>query len=128
MRNILFKAATATVFGALMAEMMWIGSIPVDAATHSRTFRATAYCGCRRCNGKWYGCPTASGTEYVQGRTVAVDKHQIKLGTHITINGVEYIAEDTGSDIGWDCVDVFFDSHSEAQDFGVRRVTVEWED
>ena len=24
-------------------------------------FRCTAYCGCRRCNGKWYGMPSASG-------------------------------------------------------------------
>lgn len=128
MRKFIFKAATAAIFGALTAEMIWIGSIPVEAATHSRKFRATAYCGCRKCNGRWTGQPTASGTSYVEGRTVAVDRHQIKLGTRITINGVEYIAEDTGSGIGWDCVDIYFDNHKDALNFGVHEVMVKWED
>ena len=124
----LFKFATAAVWGAFTAAMIWYNSIPVEAATHVRTFRATAYCGCRKCNGKWTGQPTASGTDYVAGRTVAVDKHQIKLGTRITINGVEYIAEDTGKNIGWDCVDIYFDNHKDALNFGVHEVTVKWED
>lgn len=92
----------------------------------ARTMRATAYCGCRKCNGKWTGQPTALGTNYEAGRTIAVDKHQISLGTHVWINGHEYIAEDTGSGIGWDCVDIYFDSHSEALRWGVRYVDVDW--
>lgn len=105
-----------------------IGTVKTEAATHTRTFKATAYCGCRKCNGKWYGYPTASGTNYVAGRTVAVYKPQIKLGTRIWIDGKEYIAEDTGKHIGYDCVDIYFDSHSEAKKFGIQKVTVTWED
>lgn len=116
------------IFASLTTIMFQYNSIPVEAATHSETFRATAYCGCRKCNGKWYGEPTASGTDYVEGRTVAVYRHQIKLGTHIWINGKEYIAEDTGKNITWDCVDIYIDDHKRAHDFGIKYVTVTWED
>lgn len=97
---------------------------PTEAAT--RTMRITAYCGCRKCNGKWYGQPTASGTDYVEGRTIAVEKHQIEFGTHVWINGHEYVAEDTGKHITWDCIDIYFDDHQEALNFGRRYLTVEW--
>lgn len=108
--------------GIITAAFLSTGS--AEAAT--RTFKATAYCGCRKCNGRWTGQPTASGTDYKAGRTVAVDKHQIPLGTHVWVNGKEYVAEDTGSGIGWDCIDIYFDSHRDALNFGVKYVTVEW--
>ena len=116
------------VFLFVVLVFSMLGCSKVEAATHTRTFRATAYCGCRKCNGKWTGQPTASGTDYVEGRTVAVYKPQIKLGTHIWVNGKEYVAEDTGKHINWDCVDIYFNNHQEASDFGIKYVTVEWED
>ena len=76
---------------------------PVEVSAQTRTMKVTAYCGCRRCNGKWYGCPTASGTDYVEGRTIAVYRSQIPFGTHVWINGHEYVAEDTGKNIGYEC-------------------------
>ena len=99
-------------------------TVPAEAAT--RTMRITAYCGCRKCNGRWTGQPTASGTNYVEGRTIAVDKHQIPFGTHVWINGHEYVAEDTGKNIVWDCIDIYFDDHQEALNFGRKYLTVEW--
>lgn len=125
-KHVLFKVAAGLVFAALTVEMAIFSSIPVRAATHSGTFRITAYCGCRECNGKWYGCPTASGTDYVQGRTIAVDKHQIPLGTHVWVNGHEYVAEDTGKHINWDCIDIYFDDHNTASDFGIQYMNVKW--
>lgn len=84
---------------------------------------ATAYCGCRKCNGKWTGYPTASGTKMVQGRTIAVDPRDIPLGSKVSIEGMgEYVAEDTGSAIKGNRVDIYFDSHKEALEFGRQRI------
>lgn len=94
------------------------------------TFTLTAYCTCKKCCGKnspeVTGKPsrTRSGTSPVQGRTVAVDKNVIPLGTHITINGHEYVAEDTGSWVKGNDVDIFFNSHREALNFGVQKAEV----
>ena len=49
-------------------------------------YKLTAYCGCRKCSGKW-GARTASGKKAKQGRTIAVDKRKIKLGSKVQING-----------------------------------------
>lgn len=80
-------------------------------------FKLTAYCGCRKCNGRWTGYPTASGTDYVQGRTIAVDKRVIPLGTWVYINipnegWQKFRAEDTGSAIKRNRIDVYVDGHN----------------
>ena len=49
-------------------------------------YKLTAYCGCKKCSGKW-GTRTASGKKAKQGRTIAVDKRKIKLGSKVQING-----------------------------------------
>lgn len=84
-------------------------------------FRVTAYCSCEICCGQWskYN-KTASGTTPEQGRTIAVDKNQIPLGTEIVIDGHVYIAEDTGSAIKKDCIDIYFNDHQVAKEFGVQ--------
>ena len=83
-------------------------------------FRLTAYCNCSKCCGKWAGGPTASGTMPKEGRTIAVDKRVIPLGTEVVINGHTYIAEDTGSAIKGNRIDMYYNSHSEALDYGVQ--------
>lgn len=87
-------------------------------------FKLTAYCGCRKCNGKWYGYPTKSGTDYKQGRTIAVDPKIIPLGSYVYINGHKYIAEDTGSAIKGKRIDIFIASHQKANEFGVQYANV----
>lgn len=95
----------------------------ITMTAQAETFTATAYCSCRKCCGKWADGITASGTTATAGRTIAVDKKVIPLGTHVLINGVEYVAEDTG--VKGKRIDVFFDSHSEALEFGRQKVEVE---
>lgn len=95
------------------------------------TFRVTAYCACEKCCGKWAtlngGGYTASGTKVQAGRTIAVYKSQIPFGTEVYIEGLgTYIAEDTGSAIKENCIDVYFDSHTEALNFGVKYLNVEY--
>lgn len=93
-------------------------------------FSLTAYCTCKTCCGKnspeVTGKPsrTRSGTHPVQGRTVAVDPNVIPIGTHIFINGHEYVAEDTGSWVDGKDVDIFFNSHREALIFGRQKAEV----
>lgn len=84
--------------------------------------KTTAYCGCKKCNGKWYGSPTATGTDYVVGRTIAVDRNVIKLGSKVEIDGHVYIAEDTG--VKGKHIDIYFDSHSSALKYGVKTKIV----
>lgn len=98
---------------------------PVSRGGLNTNFTATAYCGCRKCNGKWTGQPTASGTGYKAGRTIAVDPKVIPLGSRVEINGKGgYIAEDTGSAIKGNIIDIYFNTHSEALQFGRRKVNV----
>lgn len=84
-------------------------------------FRLTAYCSCEICCGKWakYN-KTKSGTTPEQGRTIAVYEDQIPLGSMVIIDGVEYIAEDTGSAIKENCIDVYHNNHDDAKEFGVQ--------
>lgn len=103
----------------------------VSNKSNNDTFRITAYCSCEKCCGKWAvingGGITASGTKVKEGRTIAVCKSQIPFGTEVYIEGMGiYIAEDTGSAIKENCIDVYFDSHEEAWNFGVKHLNVEW--
>lgn len=87
-------------------------------------FKLTAYCPCRICCGKWSGGNTASGTKPTSNRTIAVDTNIIPFGTEVMIDGNTYIAEDTGSAIYANRIDIYFDNHQEALNFGVRFAEV----
>ena len=85
---------------------------------------ATAYCGCVQCCGK-SDCITATGTRATEGRTIAADPRVIPYGTHVLINGHEYIVEDCGGAINGNRIDIYFESHKDALQFGVQTVTIE---
>ena len=82
-------------------------------------YKLTAYCGCKKCSGKW-GTRTASGKKAKQGRTIAVDRRKIKLGTKVKINGKTYVAEDVGGGVKGKHIDVFFSSHKQTMKFGKK--------
>lgn len=86
-------------------------------------FTATAYCPCVECCGKTDGI-TATGTKATAGRTIAVDPDVIPYGTEVIINGHTYTAEDCGGAIVGNSVDIFFNTHEEAQQFGVQEVEI----
>ena len=85
----------------------------------------TAYCACSECCGEWADGITASGVPVQEGVTVAVDPDVIPLGAWVEINGHQYHAEDTGGFCG-NHVDIYFESHDEALQFGVRNESVRW--
>ena len=82
-------------------------------------FRATAYCPCYECSSIW-GNLTATGTTATAGRTIAVDPDVIPYGAKVIIDGHEYVAEDCGGAIRGNCIDIYFENHTEADQFGVQ--------
>lgn len=85
----------------------------------------TAYCHCAKCCGKTDGI-TASGDKATEGVTIAMDK-SMPFGTKIYIDGVgERIVQDRGGAIKGNRIDLYFDSHQEALNFGrqTKQVTI----
>lgn len=99
------------------------------------TFRLTGYCSCEKCcgiyalnrpkdeNGKdiVYG---SIGERLIEGYSIAVDPTVIPYGTEVIINGNKYVAQDCGSAIKGNSVDIYFESHKEASEFGVQYADV----
>lgn len=83
------------------------------------TYKLTAYCPCSKCCGKSDGI-TASGTKATAGHTVAAKG--FAFGTKLMINGETYVVEDRG--VGSGVIDIYFDSHEEALNFGVKYAKV----
>jgi len=87
-------------------------------------FEVTAYCPCAICCGEFNDGITFSGTVATAGRTIAVDPSEIAIGTQVIINGHTYVAEDIGSAIGGKDIDIYFDTHQEALNFGRQNLEV----
>ena len=94
--------------------------VKVTKREYLGVFWITHYCPCSRCCGAGGGRVTASGTKPTAGRTVGVNTKQISFGTDLQIGDTKgYVAEDTGGGAGWNHLDVFCNSHSEALAAGV---------
>lgn len=84
----------------------------------------TAYCSCENCCGKT-DCITSTGTTAQQGRTIAVDPNVIPYGSKVYIDGYGmYIAEDCGGAIKENRIDIYFENHEDALDFGKKELKV----
>ena len=93
-------------------------------------FKLTAYCSCSICCGKWannrpngiiYG---AIGEELKEGYSIAVDPTVIAYRTEVVINGHTYKAQDCGGAIKGNRIDVYFENHNDALEFGVQYAEV----
>ena len=100
---------------AMKSEMDGIES---NLPTFAGTFETTAYCKCEKCCGVWSDSPTKSGTIPQEGRTIAVDPDVIPLGTQVLIDGQIYTAEDTGSAVKGNVIDIYFSDHEETEEYG----------
>ena len=99
-------------------------------------FIATAYCPCEECCEGWaknrpldengdpivYG---AAGVVLKQGVSVAADTSIYPMGTELEIEGMgTYIVQDRGGAIKNNKLDIYFDNHEDADDFGRQTVRV----
>ena len=89
----------------------------------------TAYCPCRKCCGVNSDGRTASGVKPMPGHTCACNG--LPFGTRIDIPSLHpslhhtYVVEDRmAKRYRTNHVDIFFSSHKEALNFGVKRVMV----
>ena len=93
-------------------------------------FKLTAYCSCKLCCGKWannrpngvvYG---AIGEELKEGYSIAVDPTIIPYRSKVIINGKVYEAQDCGGAIKGNRIDLYFSSHEDALNHGVKYAEV----
>lgn len=100
---------------------------PQEAAyTNESTMTVTAYCPCEKCCGAYSNGYTATGAKATQGVTIATDPDVIPMGTEVEIDGHIYIAQDVGGAISGNRIDLYFDSHEDALQWGVQEKIVRW--
>lgn len=108
---------------------------PIPEFVDLGEFTVTHYCPCAECCGVWAEnrpdgiVYTASGTIAQEGRTIAVDPDLIPHGTEVVVrysDGDEavYIAEDCGSAIQGNRIDVYMESHEAALLEGIKTARV----
>ncbi len=99
------------------------------------TMRVTAYCPCNKCCDQWADIPISSGKrKTASGHTIHVgDKfvaapRNYPFGTEMVIEGYAggrvVKVEDVGGAIKGNKLDLYFDSHNTALQFGRRRIDV----
>lgn len=110
-------------------------SPPAPEPPISMTVTATAYCPCVICCGQWsaehpdnigtdFEQLTASGTVPRSHWTIAVDPDVIPLGSYVLIGEGVYHAEDTGSKIKGNRIDIYIPDHEEAKAFDVQEMEI----
>ena len=109
-------------------ENYYIEQALLAKANKIEDVKVTHYCCCVKCCGKDDGI-TYSGVKATPGVTVAVDTSIIPLGSDVLVDygdGVinYYRADDTGSAIKGNKLDLCVSSHQDAINLGVRTATV----
>ena len=98
-------------------------------------FELTAYCSCEICCNEFafnrpvdkngneivYG---AIGERLKEGYSIAVDPTVISYKSEVIINGHTYKAQDCGGAIKGNKIDVYFENHKSAVNFGVQYAEV----
>lgn len=98
-------------------------------------FLITAYCPCEVCcgeHGKSRPIDEAgklvvlgsTGTRLEQGVSIAVDPEVIPYGSIVEIGEEKYVAQDCGGAIQGNRIDIYFESHEEALNFGIKWINV----
>jgi 3D (Asp-Asp-Asp) domain-containing protein len=120
----IYVARSTIVILILMLNVFLVTNLRAEV------FKVTAYCSCEKCcdkdpSNEWYGI-TATGTK-AQWGTVAVDRKIIKLGSKLRLEGfpnTTFRAEDVGGAIKGNHIDIWFPSHKEALNFGVKKMVI----
>lgn len=86
-------------------------------------FQTTAYCDCPQC------CPTGhnltySGTVPKANHTISADINLYPLGTRLMIGDTVYTVEDIGGNVNGNKLDIYFETHEQALNYGLKTVDV----
>lgn len=96
-----------------------------DDLQYIAEFDITAFCACSYCCGSNADGITATGTKATEGRTISVDPEVIPLGSKVYIEDLGcFVAEDTGSAIKGNIIDMYMVSHEAALQFGRQHKDV----
>lgn len=134
MNALLIFALAATIGGVQVKEaplqdpfsntpnaLECVESVETEREYEIVVFECTAYCKGACCCGKWANGYTASGTIPQAGRTIAAPP-EYEFGQEIEIGGITYVVEDRGGAIKGNKIDIYFDTHAEALQFGRQQL------
>ncbi len=86
--------------------------------TYLGRFKVTGYCNCPKCcSGSGL---TYSGTVPRANHTIAADLSVYPLGTKLMCEGIIYTVEDCGSNVDGNTIDIYFDDHDLAFEYGTQ--------
>lgn len=85
-------------------------------------FTVSGYCNCTSCSGGYN--KTYSGTIPKADHTISADLNIFPIGTKLKIGDIVYTVEDKGSGVKDNWLDIYFDTHKEAYDFGLQKLDV----
>ena len=101
----------------------------IEEETEWMVFKATAYCPCEKCCGKWAKnrpngiTYTANGEIAKEGVTIAADWDVLPPGTEVEIKEIgTRKVQDRGGAIRGNRIDIYFETHEQALKFGVQEV------
>jgi len=104
---------------------------PFITTTSLGKYTVTAYCPCEKCCGKWAKIPgprvTANGHKIQEGDKFVAAPKDIPFGTWLFIEGYSdqpVLVLDRGGAIKGKKLDVFFHTHQEALNWGVKEIEV----
>jgi len=98
---------------------------PAHCIFIEKEFTVTAYCPCKLCCGKWADGYTSSGLKIQLGMKFVAAPKEYPFGTIMEIPSYGKISvEDRGGVIKGNKLDVFFDTHEEALQWGVQYLKV----
>ena len=109
-----------------------VNAVAADDATDDGwvtiSMRVTAYCPCKKCCGEWADGVTANGHVIEPGDCFVAADSRFAFGTEMLIEGYNASKTvkvfDRGGAIKGNKLDVFFHTHQEALDWGVRYIDV----
>lgn len=90
--------------------------------TYLGKFTTTAYCCCTTCSGG-IG-KTYSGTVPKANHTISADINHYPIGTKLMIGNTVYTVEDIGTGVNGNKLDIYFDTHQQALNYGRKTVDV----
>ena len=113
-----------TISGLLLVILVMLMAFKFEKVEQEWTsigrWKVTAYCACEKCCGKWADGITASGHRLVGDEKVIAAPIEFKFGTIMDVEqyGVGVVLDRC------DGIDVYFPSHQEALEWGIKEVEV----